>query len=132
MSIRAPQINDLLGVGALAKLKLGKGLAGKMIQLSMLALVVMGTVAYASGNVFLQLGTVLVVPLFVCFCIWQVTRFTNLNPLGALLEGAELVKYKEIEVAARGQSPVLPTVNVASPTMITVSPDDDPEENRNG
>lgn len=115
---------DYFGIGSLAKLKLGKGLSGKIIQALMVGIVVAGALIAFVSDPALRTGLIILLLVFVYLIIDRVLIFTENNPLTAVLEGGELVKYKQIEMAGRGQPPSLPTANVAAPTTVETAPAD--------
>lgn len=88
---------------ALGGVRLGPGVVGRSSYVAVAALVALIVVAWSLGNKpeYLLIVGVLAVVLFLVFFA-GVLWFSHNHPDTALLEGAELVKWRQLEIAAKG------------------------------
>jgi hypothetical protein len=103
------QILEAVGVSesSLDRVRLAQGVVGKSSYVAASALLALLVVAYSlRDSGYLLVVGILIVLLFVVYFA-GVLWFANRHPDMALLEGAELVKWRQIEMAAKGQ-PSLP------------------------
>ncbi|SDT17785.1 hypothetical protein [Bradyrhizobium canariense] len=103
------QILEAVGVSesSLDGVRLAQGVVGKSSYVAGVALLALLVVAYSlrDSGYLLAVACFIVVLFFGYFA--GVLWFANKHPDMALLEGAELVKWRQIEMAAKGQ-PALP------------------------
>lgn len=103
------QILEAVGVSesSLDRVRLAQGVVGKSSYVAGTALLALLVVAFSlrDSGYLLAVGCIILV-LF-CAYFGGVLWFANKHPDMALLEGAELVKWRQIEMAAKGQ-PSLP------------------------
>jgi hypothetical protein len=103
------QILEAVGVSesSLDRIRLAQGVVGKSSYVAGVALLALLVVAFSLKDPghLLAIGCFILILFFVYFA--GVLWFSNKHPDMALLEGAELVKWRQIEMAAKGQ-PSLP------------------------
>jgi hypothetical protein len=91
--------------------RLGRGVVSKTSYVAVLPLSVWGVVAWRwSDNAVLDIGLLAIGMCATIFAMWFIkgTReFAERNPELALLEGAELLEWRRMEVAAKGVPPEL-------------------------
>ncbi len=121
--------NILNSVGGTAegieRIKLGRGVVGKTTLVCLGLMVVLGIVAYRlEGNWFLISVALLAGFLFILY-LFKVFSFATTNPGEALLEGAELITWKRIDLAAKGIEKLPESTLMPDPVMpgITQNPD---------
>lgn len=96
-------------LGATSGFKLGRGVVGKTGQaaLGVLALWIVIiwriTDSMAANGILVGIG--LIATLFAVWYVRATQSFAEKNPSLALLEGAEFVAYKQLEMAAAGMDP---------------------------
>jgi hypothetical protein len=107
--VNVKQILEAVGVSeaSLDRVRLSQGVVGKSSYVAGIALLALLVVAYSlkDSGYLLAVGC-LIFSLFAAYfggVIW----FAHKHPDMALLEGAELVQWRQIEMAAKGQ-PSLP------------------------
>ncbi|MCB1591853.1 MAG: hypothetical protein KDI90_05320 [Alphaproteobacteria bacterium] len=84
------------------RIRLGQGLVGKSTLGFAITIISIAVVAYKTNNEYLLfLIPFFVIGLFVWF-FRSIKDFTEKNPELALLEGANLLAWKQIELAAKG------------------------------
>jgi hypothetical protein len=118
-----------LGISGIDKIQFGPGVVGKMTT-SLMGLYVVCVVAIVAGA---WMGSTPLVGLglgagFLGFVFKSVAsmRFASKNPAAALLEGADLVRYREWESTAKGLSVPSAERNVEPPLIDVTKADADP------
>lgn len=104
-----------------AQIRFSRGVVGKMSYVAASFVIGTAVVAYSCTEAQYKFYIVLTgASMFFAYML-AVLFFSYLNPTAALLEGADYVDMKRIElqVAAKDQQPVLPSANVAPPIAIT-------------
>jgi hypothetical protein len=112
---------------ALAGVKQGSGLVGKLCTVACFAFAALGVGLYAMPGeawrtVATLAGMAMVSGVFLSF-IRVVLNYARENPLHASLESGDLVEMKKIEVASKEQGMVVPTASVETPTAIETKPE---------
>jgi hypothetical protein len=122
--LRSVGVNSM----GLEKIKFGIGVVGKMTTgliavLSVLA--VLGALGLICGQFLLSYICLAAIIFFFLFNHVSVMWFSSKHPAVAILEGAELVRYHQVEMAAKGLS--LPTTqpNVEPPLIEAVEANDE-------
>lgn len=89
--------------------RLGRGVVSKTSYIAVTLLVVWAVVAWRwSESLMLNAGLLIIGLVATVFAVWFIhgtRRFAERNPALALLEGAELLEWRKMEVAAKGMSP---------------------------
>ena len=107
---------------ALAAVKQGSGLVGKLSTVACFAFAALGLGLYSMPGeawkaVAMLVGMAMVSGVFLLFVSW-VLKYAKENPLHASLESGDLVEMKRLEVASKEQGMVVPTANTEAPTVI--------------
>lgn len=114
----SPTLSRLSGV--LTGIRFAPGVVGKMGFVAAMAVGALGFIGYSmtSDGMKLTVGFTVAGCLFayICAALWYAAK----NPYNALLEGADLIQLKQLEIAERGQAPVIATANVAPPVVLKV------------
>lgn len=97
--------DDILkGLGGISGIKLGKGIVGKTGYIAVIAVVAWIAIIWRMTDNILFDAMLLAVGLIVTLFAWWAIRasysFASENPGVALLEGAEVIAYREMEIAA--------------------------------
>jgi hypothetical protein len=113
--------NDLLakaGVNASAydKVRLGSGVVGRSSAVAFMAMVGFSVIAYSLRDPFYLIVLAAIMAVVFGGYFLGILRFANNNPDLALLEGAELVQWRQIEMAAK--DPKLINQNSSAPQQI--------------
>jgi len=105
------------------EVRLGKGVVGKTGHIVIGTLAVWGGVVWRLGENPVANGTLLIAgmiaTLFAFWWIRSIQSFAERNPAQAMLEGAEFLEYRRLEVQAKG-TPALeqqPSIIDASDTI---------------
>ena len=107
-------------VAAFARIKGGRGVVGRTGQVMIVALIVLGSIAWRISNEnFLMISGAAII-VFVVAIVLLLLRWAEKNPELAVMEGLDLAAYRQAEVAALGmpQPPGGPAV--ADPGTITI------------
>lgn len=101
-----------------SRIKLAHGVVGKTSAVALAAFTVLGVVAFGlKGTDWLPAIAFAVVVMFLAF-FFVVIDFAKKNPGAALLEGAELVQWRRLEMGAK-DLPIIPNMpNAGSGKMI--------------
>jgi hypothetical protein len=107
-----------LNAEALDRIKLGRGIVGKSSYVAAAVVLVLGAVALRTSSVaLLAVVVVAAVVVFVLFffgILWFATR----NPGLALLEGAELIQWRQMDMGVKGATSVPQGPNTEPPPQI--------------
>ena len=102
----------------LGRIRFGRGVVGRTTFALIVALVVLGVIAWRLADATVVLVQVLlaalalgVIGLFVLYFV-RIMRFADANPMAATLEGAEWIQLEQIRLAAKGlpNPPAMPVV----------------------
>ena len=94
--------------GSFQRIRLGRGAVGKTASIMLGACGVFAVIAYGtSGHVVALIALAAMFTMLVLIVIYGILDFASRNPAQALLEGADLVKWREIDMAAKNV-PALP------------------------
>ena len=97
------------------RIRLGRGVVGRTTYAAVAALFVLAVVAWRADPSMLIWIAVLAVGLFVLYFL-GVLIFAERNPGTALLEGAELLRWRQSELAAKGLDSIPPVPALPEPT----------------
>lgn len=87
----------------LGHIRLAHGVVGKMSVVAGIALVALGGIAWrVATDLLLVMGGMVLIVFFVYLV--AVLWFAHRHPEQALLEGAEIIQYRQLEMAAHGIS----------------------------
>ncbi len=90
--------------------RLGRGLVAKTGHAAVLNLAVWGVIAWRwTDSLVVDAGLLLIGGAATAFTVWwtnSTQRFAERNPAQAMLEGAEFLEYRRMEVQAKGLPPV--------------------------
>ncbi len=106
MSDRGPD-EVLAGVVQSARnIKFGRGVVSKTSYVAALVVAAWGVIVFRLGDNLITNGALLLAGLVATgFAFWYIRssqKFAEQNPSLALLEGAELIEWQKLEVAAKG------------------------------
>lgn len=94
---------NLLKSANFSRIKFGGGIVGKTSNVSISLLIIIGIIAYNKiENEWAILALLLMMALLFVFYLVKILSFAEKNPEIAVLEGMELIKYKEVGLAAKG------------------------------
>ena len=105
MSLKGALADVGIAAESINRIRLGPGVVGRTTWVGLGALIVLGVAAWNTKNEWLLggiVGAVLVVSLTYLF---RVTSYAKEHPGPALLEGAELLQWQQVELAAKGLTP---------------------------
>ena len=110
---------NLINLSGFGQVRLGRGLIGKTSLAVMAAIAAFGAIGVTmSGSHYLQfLICIIILALigaYLAACFW----YAGKNPEAVLLEGAELLQWRQMEMAAKNLPSNLPDNNVAPPREI--------------
>lgn len=89
--------------GSIQRIRLGKGVVGKLASIAIVAIIVLGTLALKFQNASLIFLAFLIIVLFAFYVIRSITKLAEKRPDIALLEGAEfLVYHQKFPLGAKG------------------------------
>lgn len=97
------------------RIRLGRGVVGRTTYAAVAALFVLAVVASRADSTMLIWIAVLAVGLFALYFL-GVLIFAERNPGTALLEGAELLRWRQSELAAKGLDSIPPVPALPEPT----------------
>ena len=107
-----------LNVEAFDRIKLGRGVVGKVSYVAAAALLVLAAAALRISGVWLFAGligaTVIVFLAYIMGILWFATK----NPGIALLEGAELIQWRQMEMGVKGVKSIPQEPNIEPPQQI--------------
>ena len=97
-------------------IRLGKGVTSKTSYIAALPLVVLGMVAWRwSEDIVMNTGLLFIALAAIGFAVWFISSsrtFAERNPALALLEGAELIEWRRMEVEAKGVPSTEKTISI--------------------
>jgi hypothetical protein len=108
-----------IGAEALDRVRLAQGVVGKSSYVTVAALGALAAIAFSPYALVLAFVVLLVFVLYLAGALW----FAHKHPGESLLEGAELIKWRQLEMAAK-DVPKEITMTMVEPTVIS------PNENR--
>jgi hypothetical protein len=116
---------------ALDRIRFGRGVIGRVTFVALAVFAILGIVAdRVSGNYFLiGIGAAAAV-LFLVF-LFKVLDFAKKNPAIAVLDGAELITWRQLDLAAKGIPNPPAAVSLPDPDALLAIPPplpQDPEE----
>jgi hypothetical protein len=124
--VHTPDIHKTLenaGIHASAfeRIRLPRGVVGKASYVAAFAIVGLAIVAWGLKEpIFLLIDAALIVVLFVVF-LFGILWFANKHPGLALLEGAELIQWRQLDIAA-SDAPMLPDMKMSEASPIEELP----------
>jgi hypothetical protein len=102
----------------LKALKFGPGIVGRITTMVAITVLALAGIAYGISDLYLGYVTVAFIFLLSAFAILKIFAFANRYPELATLENSQVVKYKEIQLAVKGEQLPLPAPNTESPPTI--------------
>jgi len=78
------------------------GVVGKMTIIGLIGLVVVGVIGRNLTSTWPVLGAIVLASGLVVFIIRTISRFADKHPTLALFEGAELLRWEEMRIGAKG------------------------------
>ena len=116
---------NLFSLQGLGQVRLGHGLIGKMCLAVVVAIGALGSIAIAIGGpnahwfqITIAVFILLIIGSFGTAAFWYGVKY----PQVVLLEGGELIQWRQMDMAAKGATEVLPTQNVEPPKAVTEPP----------
>jgi O-antigen ligase len=99
------KVTSTLGVSSesLYKIKFGSGAVGKLSWIAFVALLAIGIGISRSGPNGVLIGIAAVLVVFLC-ATGAILYIVKVRPEVAVMEGMELVRYKQITLAAKGHT----------------------------
>jgi hypothetical protein len=97
----------------LSKVKLPGGIVGKTTLLLICGILIVGPLAAYTGNPWIIGGTIAGILLLLIIVPQRLITLAEKFPQAALLEGAELLFYKQLEMASKDK----PAIDVTSETI---------------
>jgi hypothetical protein len=107
-------------VGAFARIKGGRGVVGRTAQVMIVALIILGAIAFRLRDELDLMIALAAVICFVMIVLWFLLNWAERNPQLAVMEGLDLAAYKQAESAALGLPRPPQTPAVADPGTITI------------
>ncbi len=106
-----------LGIKAssLGKVRMGRGVVGKTSHVAIAFFAVLAIIAYGTKNDWVLAGVGLIAAAVFVWLVDRLFRFSEKNPTLALMEGAELIAWQQIEMAAKGVTRLPPDNSIADP-----------------
>lgn len=101
----------------LERVKLGRGVVGKLTNIGLAFFGIIAIVVARSDNPWIMGGAIVSAVAAFGFFVYRVTEFADKHPEAALLEGAEFVAYKKLQMSAKGR--MLPPPNDANAIAMT-------------
>jgi len=89
---------------SLQRIRMGRGVVGKISYVTAIALPVLGAVAYiiSKSNPVMSFYIAIMIVAITLIYIVGVLLFSHKHPSTALLEGADLILWRQIDLAAKG------------------------------
>ena len=84
----------------LERVKLGRGVVGKLTNIGLAFFGIIAIVVARSDNPWIMGGAIVSAVAAFGFFVYRVTEFADKHPEAALLEGAEFVAYKKLQMSA--------------------------------
>ncbi len=112
-----------IGVSAesLDRIRLAHGVVGKSSYVAVFSILALAVVAYNLRDpTYLIVVACLLLVLFGSYFA-GVLWFAHANPGTALLEGAELIKWRQLDMGIKGEPHITPQPNISPPPEITHS-----------
>jgi intracellular septation protein A len=116
-------IDDLLkGLGVSAesfdKIKLGRGIVAKISRVAITALLALGAATLAMHDDQLRMIAIAVLAVVFFIYVGVVVYLTSKHPLTSILEGAELVAWRRMDMGVKGLAALPEAINVSQPHQI--------------
>lgn len=96
----------------LNQIKLGPGVVGRITTMGVAFFVCVAIALSRIDGAYFIAGIVALAAVILLILVFSAIRFANRNPELSLLEGANLVRYQEVRMAARGlpEAPPMPPI----------------------
>ena len=107
-----------LNVEAFDRIKLGRGLVGKSAYVAVAAVLVLGAVALRTSNVSILAAVIAAAVIVFLVFFLGVLQLAAKNPGAALLEGAELIQWRQMDMGIKGVETLPEGPNVEPPPQI--------------
>jgi hypothetical protein len=112
----------LINLSAFGKVRLGQGVVGKISYVAAILMTGLGVIGWTLGDGYLKLAVAVLMVLAGAGYLTSVLWYADKHPQTSLLEGADLVQWRQLEMAARDKPPLIPDANVAPPIAIESKP----------
>jgi hypothetical protein len=113
----------LARIQALGHIRLAQGVVGKASVVAGIVLLTLGAIAMrVDSDLLLVIAGIVVLVFFVYLA--AVLWFAHRHPEQALLEGAEIIQYRRLELAAR-EVPDAPPLTPTTPRQLPPSPSEE-------
>lgn len=87
---------------SVGRIKLGRGVAGQLSTIAIVVVIVLGALAFRLNNLYVTIGSILVIILFAFFVFKQILKFAHQHPDVAILEGSEfLIYHGKVQLGAK-------------------------------
>jgi hypothetical protein len=118
-----------LGVSSesLQKIKLGRGAVGKITTVAVVALIAIGAIGFRISGTLWLFGVIGVLALITVASLLAILYVIIKQPELAVLEGAELIRYKQVTLGMKGH-PILPPSGPPIPEPPPLPSEHSPEE----
>jgi hypothetical protein len=115
-----PPSQDWLNLSRFGKVKLGQGVVGKTTYATVAAVLAFGAIGWAISGASPTLAFTICVFIFLVITAYlaAILWYAHKNPGPALLEGAELIQFRQLEMAAKDRPAEIPSANVPPPPAI--------------
>src|SRR5438309_11054829 len=90
-----------LGLSGISRIRLGHGVVSRVSYVAAVALIALGIVAYKTGNEQLRSGVAVGIALIFLIYFFTILRFAAKYKEIALLEGAELLAWRQMDISAK-------------------------------
>ena len=131
MVVDVPKILEAIGLKSesYSKIRFGQGVVGKTSMVALSVVFVLGTIAYKLENYpWMQFLLALIIAGGFFWYFKRTIKFSEENPQLALMDGAELVAWKQIDLAAKGipsppDTPAIANPQTANLSLIEIKPE---------
>jgi hypothetical protein len=114
----------IIDLKQLRGVRLGRGVLGKTSAVVVAGTIGVSAVAYSIDLPILQFILGIGVLGFAGYYTWRAFKYAEANPSAALLEGSDLIQMRQLEMAAKGGTILVPRPNTPAPQIINAEPED--------
>jgi hypothetical protein len=129
-----PKILEGLGISSesIQKIKLGRGIAGKLTNITIVVILVLGGISLKLNNWILLAIAFLIITIVAIYCFNKILKISKDKPDIAILEGAEFLVYHKMKLGAKGISEIPrlenPQLEPGSPDLPPLPESEPPEK----
>ena len=132
-TIEIPSVEELLqrvglNTDSLSRLKLGRGVAGNMTTIGVVALICLAVVAYPLALWPAKLGAIGAIAVLALYLLYRLEKLAREKPDVALLEGAEFLLYHQKRLGLGAKGGVRVSVGPVEPYQAPLPPSAPPIE----